>query len=100
MMTVVAKGEITFYVREDLQMYREGLKCDQVDNLSNMEEANMMGTMEGTKFMMEFGMGELEVYQGEERKKRRVFLQGLEMGMELSSRRDGTGRGRVVFLMA
>ena len=86
---------------EELHMYNSSMELEPMDIVNNKWEAIMMKTKRGTKFMVEFGMGQREV----ERERRfmkggRVFLPGLEMGVVIPNRRDGTGGGQARFLMA
>ena len=86
---------------EELHMCNNSMESEPMDIVNNKWEAIMMKTKRGTKFMVEFGMGQREV--GQERRfleGGRVFLPGLEMGGVIPHRRDGTGGGQARFLMA
>ena len=69
----------------------------QMDSVNNMVKASMIETTGSNKFRVMFGMMEGEV---EWLKRRRVFLLGLGVGMELHHRREVIGGGRAGFLMA
>ena len=103
--TVMAREKSKFNRRfgeiEELHMYNSSMELEPMDIVNNKWEAIMMKTKRGTKFMVEFGMGQREV--GRERRfleGGRVFLPGLEMGVVIPHRRDGTGGGQARFLMA
>lgn len=86
---------------KELHMCNNSMELEPMDIVNNKWEAIMMKTKEGTKFMVEFGMGQREV--GQERRFLEgggVFLPGLEMGMVIPHRRDGTGGVQARFLMA
>ena len=88
---------IAIRVVEDQLMDNIGMKGGQMDSVNNMVKASMIETTGSNKFRVMFGMMEGEV---EWLKRRRVFLLGLGVGMELHHRREVIGGGRAGFLMA
>ena len=84
-------------VMEDQLMDNIGVTGGQMDSVNNKQKASMMETTGSSKYRVMSGMREGEV---EWLKRRRVFLLGLGVGMELPHRRGVIGRGRVGFLMA